>query len=89
MSAPSWEEEFFRRVTEVLTPEHYGHGFRADTVHSEGEDGGVWSSWTLENPSLSVSVRGACPCGAEVYASADRPEEIADLLRKITEPPET
>ena len=87
MTAPSWEQEFFRRVTEALTPEHYGHGFRAEQVGCEGEDGGVWSSWTLENPSLRISARGRCPCGVEVYASADSPEEIAQLLRKITEPP--
>jgi hypothetical protein len=81
-----WEEEFRRRVTKALLPEHYEHGFRADAVEATGSDGGVWSSWTWEDPSLSVSVSGACSCGKQVYGSADSPEEIAHLLRAITQP---
>lgn len=85
----SWEEEFRRRVTKALLPDHYEHGFRAERVEVEGEDGGVWSEWTLEYPSLGVVVQGVCPCGAQVYGSADSPEEIANLLRTITNPDES
>lgn len=89
MTGPSWEEEFRRRVTKVLLPEHYEHGFRAEAVETTGSDGGVWSSWTWEDPSLSVVVSGPCPCGKQVYGSADSPEDIADLLRAITNPDES
>ena len=86
MTVPTWEQEYTRRVTQALTPDHYEHGFRPDKVGFDGEDGGAWSSWTLENPSLTISVSGPCPCGAELYEFADTPEEIAKLLRRITEP---
>lgn len=81
----TWEKEYRRRVTKALAVVHYEHGFRAERVEVEGEDGGAWSEWTLESPSLYIVVRGVCPCGVEVYGSADQPEEIADLLRQITE----
>lgn len=85
-TSQTWEQEYVRRVTRALVPVHYEHGFRPDTVEVEGEDGGVWSEWTLEGPSLNIVVQGVCPCGAEAYGSADEPEEIAGLLRRITEP---
>ncbi|MEV0382390.1 hypothetical protein [Nonomuraea sp. NPDC050643] len=84
----SWEQEFVRRVARALAAAHYDHGFRPEKVDSEGENGGAWSSYTWEDPSLSVSVQGRCPCGWDVYVSADTPEEIAKLLREITEPEE-
>ncbi|MFI7691767.1 hypothetical protein ACIBQ6_22050 [Nonomuraea sp. NPDC049655] len=73
-------------MTQVLAADHYGHGFRPEQVDSAGENGGAWSSWTWEDPSLRITVQGKCPCGRDVYASADTPEKIADLLRKITGP---
>lgn len=82
---PPWEQEFARRVTKALTADHYEHGFRAEKVDSAGENGGAWSTLTWEDPHLSVSIRGTCPCGWDVTASADTPEEIARLLRTITE----
>jgi uncharacterized protein YcaQ len=57
----AWRQEFLRRVTKVLAPVHYEHGFRAERVEVEGENGRAWSEWTLESPSLDIVVRGACP----------------------------
>lgn len=84
--APTWEQEFTRRVTQQLTPEHYGHGFRPERVAVSGSDGARWSSHTWEDAAIAVAVAGVCPCGAQVNAYESGPEDVADLLRKITEP---
>jgi hypothetical protein len=83
-TVPSWEQEFIARVTQQLTPEHFEHGFRPAAVDVSGSDGARWSEHTWEDAVMAVSVRGVCPCGAEVNAYESGPEDVADLLRKIT-----
>ncbi|PZG38106.1 hypothetical protein C1I98_24680 [Spongiactinospora gelatinilytica] len=76
--ANTWQEEFLRRVTALLSPRHYAHGLHADRFEAHGADGlGGDPAYLL------VTIVGTCPCGSRIYAEARELEAVADLLEKL------
>lgn len=84
--ADTWVHEFNKRITWVMAPDHFRHGF-IGKVTAEGDD----DSWDQTygdtiTGHFRIVVDGTCPCGDRVYVESDGMYESAELLRAITSP---
>lgn len=85
MSRDQWRDDFRKRLSFYLVPDHFRHGFVGDEIVNIGDDGG--SDPTYDNvfdpAHFDFGISGNCPCGERVYAVVDLPSEAVALFQAI------
>lgn len=87
MIRDQWRDDFRKRISFALAPEHFRHGFVGDTIENSGDDGGPDPTYddVFDPAHFDFGISGNCPCGERVYVVVNRPSETVTLFQAITD----
>lgn len=82
-----WRNDFRKRLSFYLAPEHFRHGFVGDTIENYGDDGGPDPTYedVFDPGRYDFGISGKCPCGEKVHITASQPTELFYLFQAITD----
>jgi hypothetical protein len=86
MTVDAWVQEFRKRASWVLAPEHFRHGFIGEILGVNEVDQCDPTFEGTDAPSMEITIEGDCPCGEHVSVWSGGIYESVELIRALTSP---